>query len=47
MNNNEAFGWHSVFELGNIRNHEDVDNIYNSSFGNAYGSSYGSYYDYS
>lgn len=49
----KSFGWHSVYEVGNIKNPEEnvkeihADNVYGSSYGGIYGGTYGNYYNYS
>lgn len=51
MNNDDTFGWHSIYEAGKIRNPQEQsnnnNNIYNSSYSDVYEDSYASYYNYS
>jgi hypothetical protein len=49
MNNDSNFGWHSIYETGEIINNKKSfnGNIYDSLFCNVYENSYLGYYDYS
>ena len=49
MNNDNNFGWHSIYETGQIINSQQTlnKNIYDSSYGNVYGNNYAGYYNYS
>lgn len=51
LDNNNTFGWHSIYETGKVKNPEDIvinsgDSVFGLPLNNAYGSSYKNYYNY-
>jgi hypothetical protein len=51
LDNNDTFGWHSIYETGKIKYPEDIfinseNSVYGLPLNNAYGSSYKNYYNY-